>query len=143
MHTFASVADVLGLSAKESAARSPLGLVSRIENGLPVGALERIAHLVAPGDAQFKYRLVPKATYERRKAARRLSSDEGTLLARVARVWSLAREVWGSDEAARDFLFRAHPMIEDKRPIDVVLQNEIGSEMVIDILGRLKYGSAA
>lgn len=34
-------------------------------------------------------------------------------------------------------------MIEDRRPIDVVIQNEFGAEMVVDILGSLKYGSAA
>ena len=54
------VADVLGLPAKETAARSPFGLISRIEHGLPIAALERVAHLLAPGDAQFKYRLVPE-----------------------------------------------------------------------------------
>jgi putative toxin-antitoxin system antitoxin component (TIGR02293 family) len=137
------VADVLGLPAKETSARSPFGLISRIEHGLPIAALERVAHLLAPGDAQFKYRLVPKATFARRKVAHRLSSDEGTRLARVARIWSLALDVWQNDDDARDFLFRPHPMIEDKRPIDVVIQNEFGAEMVVDILGRLKYGSAA
>lgn len=40
----------------------------------------------------------------------------------------------------RDFLFGPHPMIEDKRPIDVVIHN---AETVVDILGRLKYTSAA
>ncbi|MGO7203174.1 antitoxin, partial [Rhizobium ruizarguesonis] len=29
------------------------------------------------------------------------------------------------------------------RPIDVVIQSEIGGELVLDILGSLKYGSAA
>ena len=143
MLAFASVADVLGLPAKEIAARSPFGLMSRIEDGLPVGALDRVARLLAPSDAQFKYRLVPKATYERRKTALRLSSDEGNRLARVARVWSLALDVWQTEEEAREFLFRPHPMLEDKRPIDIVIQNEIGAELVLDILGRLKYGSAA
>ncbi|WP_214473375.1 DUF2384 domain-containing protein [Mesorhizobium sp. dw_380] len=143
MLAFGNVADVLGLPAKEVAARSPFGLISRIENGLPIGALERVAHLLAPGDAQFKYRLIPKATYERRKTVHRLSSDEGTRLARVARVWGLAVDVWQNDEEARDFLFRPHPMIEDKRPIDVVILSEFGAEMVVDILGGLKYGSAA
>jgi putative toxin-antitoxin system antitoxin component (TIGR02293 family) len=143
MLAFADVADVLGLPAKEKSARSPFGLITRIELGLPVGALDRVARLLAPDDALFKYRLVPKATYERRKAAQRLSSDEGTRLARVARVWGLALDVWQSEEEARDFLFRSHPMIEDRRPIDVVIQNEFGAEMVIDILGGLKYGSAA
>ena len=143
MFAAVNVADVLGLPPKEQAARSPFGLIQRIENGLPLDALERVARLLAPGDAQFKYRLVPKATFERRKSSRRLSSDEGTRLARLARVWSLALDVWGSDDEARDFLFRPHPMMEDRRPIDVVIQSEFGAEMVLDILGGLKYGSAA
>jgi putative toxin-antitoxin system antitoxin component (TIGR02293 family) len=143
MLAFADVADVLGLPAKEAAARSPVGLISRIESGLPVGSLERVAHLIAPGDAQFKYRLVPKATFERRKSSHRLSSEEGTRLARVARVWSVALDVWQDEGEARDFLFRPHPMIEDKRPIDVTIQNEFGAEIVVNILSGLKYGSAA
>ena len=108
-----------------------------------VAALERLAGAVAPGDAQFKYRLVPRATYGRRKDGKVLSADEGTRLARLARVWSLALDVWGDEDAARDFLFRPHTMLEDKRPIDVVIQSEFGGEMVVDILGSLKYGSAA
>ena len=52
-------------------------------------------------------------------------------------------EVWKDEEEARAFLFRAHPMIEDKRPVDVIIQSEFGAEMVVDILNSLKYGSAA
>lgn len=142
MFVFSDVADVLGIPAAETAARSPFGLISRIEHGLPIGSLDRVAKLLAPLDTQFKYRLIPKATYERRRSAHRLSSDEGTRLARLARVWSVATDVWGSADEARGFLFRPHPMIEDRRPIDVVIQNEFGAEMVVDILGGLKYGSA-
>lgn len=90
----ANVAEVLGLAPTEQASRSPFGLIFRIEGGLPLESLERVAGLLAPGDAQFKYRLVPKATFERRKTSRRLSSSEGTRLARVARVWGLALDVW-------------------------------------------------
>lgn len=142
MIALANVADILGLPGK-LAPRSTIGLVARIEDGLPLDTLERVARLVAPGDSQFKYRLVPRATYERRKGKKVLSSEEGTRLARLARVWGLAREVWGGDEEARDFLFRPHPMIEDKRPVDVVIQSEFGAEMVVDILGGLRYGTAA
>ena len=63
-------------------------------------------------------------------------------MARLASVWALAREVWGSDEAARDFLFRPHPMLEGRAPVDVVLANEFGRPLVEGILGRLQYGSA-
>lgn len=137
------VADVLGLPKREAAARSPFGLIARIESGLPVEALERMANLVAPGDSQFKYRLVPKATFERRKVSHRLSSEEGTRLARLARIWSIAVETWQDADEARDFLFRRHAMIEDQRPIDVVLRSEFGAEIVVNILNGLKYGSAA
>lgn len=137
------VADVLGLPNKETASRSPFGLMSRIEKGLPVASLNRVAELLAPGDAQFKYRLVPKATFERRKISHRLSSDESTRLARLARVWSAALDVWKDADEAREFLFRSHPMIEDRLPIDLVIQSEFGAEMVVGILGSLKYGSAA
>lgn len=138
-----TMAEVLGLPGREAAPLSPFGLISRIESGLPLGALDRVARLIAPGDAQFKYRLVPKATYERRKGSHRLSSDEGARLARVARVWGLALAVWREEAEARDFLFRPHPMLEDRRPIDMVIGSEIGAELVLDILGRLQYGSAA
>ena len=143
MIALANVADVLGLPARETAARSPFGLISRIEHGLPVDTLARVAQLLAPGDTQFKYRLVPKATLDRRKSSRRLSTEEGTRLARVARIWWLALDVWQSEAEARDFLFRRHAMMEDRRPIDVVIQSEFGAELVSDILGGLKYGSAA
>lgn len=142
MLTMAHIADVLGLPRK-LASDSPIALVARIEDGLPLGALDRVAAAVAPGDAQFKYRLVPRATYERRKNKKVLSAEEGTRLTRLARVWGAALDVWGDEAEARDFLFRPHAMLEDKRPIDVVIQSEFGAEMVADILGSLKYGSAA
>lgn len=139
MTAFASVAGVLGVPAPGGA----FGLIARIEDGLPVKALDRLASKLAPGDTQFKYRLIPKATYERRKASHRLSSDEGGRLARLARIWALAVDVWGGEADARDFLFRPHAMLEDRRPVDVVIQSEIGAGLVLDVLGGLKYGTAA
>lgn len=141
MTTFADVAHVLGLSIPTG--RSAFGLIARIEDGLPVKALDRLAGKLAPADSGFKYRLVPKATYERRKATHRLSSEEGARLARLARVWAMAVDVWQDEAEARDFLFRPHPMLEDRRPVDVVIQSEIGAGLVLDVLGGLRYGSAA
>lgn len=141
MTAFADVAHVLGLP--KPGGGSAFGLISRIEDGLPVKSLDRLAGKLAPGDTQFKYRLVPKATYERRKATHRLSSDEGARLARLARVWALAVDVWRDEAEARDFLFRPHAMLEDRRPVDVVIRSEIGAGLVLDVLGGLKYGSAA
>ncbi|MBV9288149.1 MAG: DUF2384 domain-containing protein [Hyphomicrobiales bacterium] len=137
-----AVASSLGLAETSPEAHSLVMLIVRIERGLPVKALDKVARLVAPDDAHFRYRLVPKATLERRKAVNRLSPEEGARLARLANVWSAARDVWRDDEEARNFLFRPHPMADDRRPVDLVIQSEFGAALVLDILGGLKHGTA-
>src|SRR3546814_5387840 len=59
-----SVEQLLGVTLD---ADTLLDLAHRIEIGLPVGSVERLAGVVAPGDAEFKYRLLSKATLMRRK----------------------------------------------------------------------------
>lgn len=126
-------------------AMTALALMSEVEKGLPAAALDRVVRSIAPFDSQFVYKIVPRATLARRRADDgdwRLSVAEGTKLARLASVWALALDVWGGEPAARRFMFEAHPLLEGRRPIDVVLESEFGRPEVEAILGRLKYGSA-
>ena len=51
-------------------------------------------------------------------------------------------QVWKDDAAARRWLFKPHMMLEDRRPIDVVLASEFGRPVVESILGGLLYGTA-
>jgi putative toxin-antitoxin system antitoxin component (TIGR02293 family) len=148
MEAVAEMARILGIqgSAAERARGAPLApmrLIERIEAGLPLQALDRLTDFLAPGDAAFKYTLVPKATLNRRTAQKRLSPEESERLARLARVGAMARDVWKTDAAARAFLFRPHPMLEGRRPVDVARATDLGAQLVEGILGRLKYGSAA
>jgi putative toxin-antitoxin system antitoxin component (TIGR02293 family) len=144
------MSDVLGL--RPGAPAVPLSLLDEVEKGLPLAALDRLARSVAPGDAGFPTRLVARATLARRRralaaggnaATARLSAEESARVARLAAVWARAREVWGSENDARAFLFRPHPLLDGRRPIDVVLANEFGRQPVEDILGGLQYGTAA
>ena len=137
-----AVAEVLGIrGALESTA---FQLIARIEGGLPVAALDRLASAVAPKDAEFRHRLVPKATLARRKRAKRarLTVEESDRVARIAGLWAHARAVWKDDDAARAFLFRPHPMLQGRRPIDAAVSTELGADLVDRILGGLEYGSA-
>ena len=139
------VSAVLGIKAS-----GPLPLMSAIEQGLPLTALDRVVHSVAPADQKFAFRIIARATLARRRkalatkkrAAGRLSAEEGTRLARLAGVWAMALHVWGGEAAARQFMFEPHPLLHGRRPIDVVLENELGRPVVEGILGRLQYGSA-
>ena len=142
---FEEVAGMLGIKGRKDHPASPFDVIQRIQDGLPIAVLDRICRFVAPSDAGFKFRIVSRATLDRRRKARgaRLSSDESDRLARIAKVWAFAREVWGSDEDARAFLFRPHMMLEGRTPMEVAVRTDMGARLVEDILGRLKYGSAA
>jgi putative toxin-antitoxin system antitoxin component (TIGR02293 family) len=140
------VSEVLGIKVS-----GPLPLMSAVAQGLPLASLDRVIRSVAPSDSQFAFRIIPRATLARRRksfatttdrAEGRLSAEEGIRLARLASVWAMALDVWGDAEAARRFLFEPHPLLHDRRPVDVVLENELGRPVVEGILGRLKYGSA-
>jgi putative toxin-antitoxin system antitoxin component (TIGR02293 family) len=131
------------LGVKMTPEASAFELIRQIERGLSVSALDRLSGALAPSDRSFKYRIVPKPTYARRKKERRLSTEESARLARLARIWAFAKEVWGGEEEARAFMFRKHLLLKDQRPIDLVIKSEIGAHLVEETLGRLAYGTAA
>ena len=139
------VSNVLGLDVT-----GPFSLMAAVQEGLPLASLDRVVHSVSPSDSKFAFRLVARATLARRrkvsgastKAAGRLSADEGARLSRLAAVWAMALDVWGGEDAARRFMFDAHPLLHGRRPIDVVLDSELGRPVVESILGRLQHGTA-
>jgi putative toxin-antitoxin system antitoxin component (TIGR02293 family) len=140
------VSAVLGIKASD-----PFSLMAAVERGLPLAALDRVVHAVAPADSKFAFRIVTRSTLARRRktwattkhdVASRLSAEEGTRLARLANVWAMAVTVWGDEDAARQFMFEPHQLLQGRRPVDVVLENELGRPVVEGILGRLQYGSA-
>jgi putative toxin-antitoxin system antitoxin component (TIGR02293 family) len=137
-----SAARFLGLRTAARPTLSEVDCLELIRRGIPVQTLERLAAAVAPRDASFKYRIVPKANLVRARAAKRLTAAQGVLVARVASVWLQAARIWKSEQATRDFLFRPDPLLGGRNPMDLVLRNEIGAELVRGILGHLEHGSA-
>ena len=142
-----ALSDALGIRAV-----GPLPLMAAVSDGLPLTALDRVVHSVAPSDSRFAFRIVARATLARRRKAfasaaadqaeARLSAEEGGRLARLAAVWTVALEVWKSEDEARRFMFDPHALLHGRRPIDVVLEGELGRPIVEGLLGRLQYGSA-
>lgn len=116
--------------------------VTSIQSGLPIEAADRLAQEISPGDSTFKYHFVPKATYARRRSAARLSAPESERLVRVGQLWTFALEVWGGVEAARRFMTSSHMLLDDRTPLNVALESELGGKVVENILGRLAYGAA-
>jgi putative toxin-antitoxin system antitoxin component (TIGR02293 family) len=135
----ASVADLLGVKPKKP--ETTLTLAYSVARGLPVSALDKFATLVAPEDARrFSYRVVPKPTLERRRKEKRpLSTEESDRLARIAKVFAFALDVFRDEAKARSFLDRPHPMLDDKAPLEIALATSLGADAVINLLGRAAY----
>ena len=126
------------------ASLSPLAVAAQVENGFPIATLDRLTRAIAPDDPSFANRLVPRATLARRRAQPdgRLTTEESSRLLRVYAVWEFAVNIWKDEAKARDWLFGPHMMLDDRRPIDVVIASEFGRPVVEGILGRMYYGIA-
>lgn len=121
---------------------SAVDRVIRIREGLPYTLLDRVVEKISPQSPTLRYEIVAKATLARRKRENRLSADESAKLARLSELMEKAVQVWKSDEAARAFLFRPHPLLQMRTPISVAMMNEFGADLVRDILLRLEHGTS-
>jgi putative toxin-antitoxin system antitoxin component (TIGR02293 family) len=139
-----NVAALLGVKTKSRKELSKLDLADAVRRGIPLSAVDRVLQSIAPHDVALRNRIVPKATLARRRSggAPRLSPRESDRVARMASLWTIALDVWGSADAAQRFLREPHPLLDGRVPNEVAVDTEIGARTVEDILGRLKYGSA-
>lgn len=118
-------------------------LDSLVSHGLPKQALKAIVDNIGLNTEERKqllYRIVPEATYKRRRD--KLSAEESERTERLARIYATAQYVWNSEDEARVFLHTPHPMLQGRTPLDVSM-TELGARRVEELLWRLYYGIAA
>lgn len=138
-HPGVAVAELLGVKPKSQ--ESALALANSVQKGLPVSALEKFATHVCPHDVRrFSYRVVSKATLERRRREKKsLTTQESDRLARIAKVFAFALDIFRDEAKVRSFLERPHPMLDEKSPLEVALATGPGADAVINVLGRAAY----
>ncbi len=118
-------------------------LSSLVRNGLPKDALRTVAqHLFSDPKTRTRiiYRIVPEATYKRRKEL--LNPIESERTERLARVVATAEFVWDDLEDARRFLTTPHPELSDCTPLEVAM-TELGARQVEEILWKIFHGILA
>jgi putative toxin-antitoxin system antitoxin component (TIGR02293 family) len=87
--------------------------------------------------------IVPRRTLVHRKTRREsLTHDESDRAVRIARVTSLAEEVFGDDAKASRWLRKAKTRFEGRSPLEM-LRTEAGARLVEEMLLQLDYGFAA
>lgn len=134
------IAQVMGLKRK---VRSLSELSAAVSEGLPKSALSAsVARVfpVGPERTAILYRVIPEATFKRRRD--HLKSEESERTERLARVIATAEYVWDDQKEAQRFLKTPHSQLGGLRPIEVAL-TELGARRVEELLWKLFYGVAA
>lgn len=132
-----AIADVLGIRSK---VRSLRDLQKIVEHGLPKSSLRNcVMHAVSDTKEQWSvvYKIVPSATYKRRKHNLKLGESERT--ERLARVIATALYVWNDKEDAKRFLQSPHPTLGMKTPIEAS-RTELGARRIEELLWGIFYG---
>jgi putative toxin-antitoxin system antitoxin component (TIGR02293 family) len=138
------IAEVLGgPSVLGKTMTSVLLLNDAVERGLPKATLRNVARRIfadAAGQRAMMHRIVPEATYKRRRE--RLSPAESERTERLARVVATAEDVWQDREQTRRFLTTPHAELGGKTPLEAAL-TELGARQAEEVMARIVYGLPA
>jgi putative toxin-antitoxin system antitoxin component (TIGR02293 family) len=119
---------------------TPGALDDLVRKGLPYGAIEAIVNRIAVNLPELVALLASsKRTIARRKAEKRLSAAESDRLARLARVFAQAEEVFEDKEKARRWIHKPNRVLGGRTPLQA-LETDIGTLEVVRILGRIEFG---
>jgi len=120
--------------------RSALDWVSVIRQGLSSAAVDSLAKTLRVTQSELAVALgIPERTLARRKKAGMLNSEESAKLVRLARVVGRARETFEDLDIALDWLKSPNAALAGATPLSL-LDTDIGTESVMDTLGRVEHG---
>jgi putative toxin-antitoxin system antitoxin component (TIGR02293 family) len=132
----------IGTKLGVSGLSSDRDLARLVEERLPLAAVESLSSHGMSDDEIYRF-IVPRRTLVHRKNRHEpLTQDESDRAVRIARITSLAEEVFGEDAKAARWLRKAKARFADRSPLEM-LRTEAGARLVEEMLLQLDYGFAA
>ncbi len=114
-------------------------LARLVEERLPLLSIESLTSHGLSDEEIYTY-IVPRRTLVHRKSRREpLTHDESDRAVRIARITSLAEEVFGDDAKAGRWLRRIKERFNGRTPLEVS-RTEAGARLVEEMLLQLDYG---
>ncbi|MGH7831140.1 MAG: type II RES/Xre toxin-antitoxin system antitoxin [Candidatus Binatia bacterium] len=111
-----------------------------VKKGLPYASLEALIGKFGLGREEAAAALhLPQRTIARRKKEQKLRVDESDRLLRLARVSAQAAATLGSEEKAAQWLRRPNRALGSLAPLELI-DSDIGTRQVEDVLGRIEHG---
>jgi putative toxin-antitoxin system antitoxin component (TIGR02293 family) len=120
--------------------RTALDWVSIIRQGISSAVVDALTKTLRVTQAELAIALaIPERTLARRKKEGVLNSEESAKLVRLARVIGRAAEVFEDLDASIDWLKSPNAALAGVPPLSL-LDTDIGTESVMDTLGRIEHG---
>lgn len=121
-----------------------LSMADAIAKGFPEKALERVKESLGLTDAEIASTLgmSPKTIGRLRSGRALLTPVTSDRLYRLARIFSLAKDVFEDVDPAREWLKHPQVGLGNRVPLEL-MTTEAGAREVEDLLGRLEYGVLA
>jgi putative toxin-antitoxin system antitoxin component (TIGR02293 family) len=135
---YARMESKLGLTALHSDS----DLVQIVEDRLPLATVDALGSNGMTDEEIYQF-IVPRRTLAHRKSRQEpLSHEESDRAVRIARIASLAEEVFGDDAKAARWLRKPKARFTQRTPLEL-LRTEAGARVVEEMLLQLDYGFAA
>jgi putative toxin-antitoxin system antitoxin component (TIGR02293 family) len=115
-------------------------LIYQLKQGLSTDAFDMLKErLNITDNALSKIVQIPQRTLNRRREKGRLRTDESERVLRLAQVYDMAFNVFGSQEKAESWLKKVARGLGGKIPLEYA-DTDLGAHEVINLLGRIDHG---
>lgn len=115
-------------------------MITQLRQGLSTNSFEKLRQgLNLTDHALAKIVQIPKRTLDRRRAAGKFSTDESERVLRLAQVFDMAMEVFGTREKAESWLKKPARGLGGKIPLEYT-DTQLGAHEVMLLLGRIEHG---
>jgi putative toxin-antitoxin system antitoxin component (TIGR02293 family) len=115
-------------------------LISQLKQGLSTDAFDMLKErLNITDNALSRIVQIPQRTLNRRREKGRLRTDESERVLRLAQVYDMAFQVFGTREKAESWLKKPARGLGGKIPLEYA-DTDLGAHEVINLLGRIDHG---
>ena len=116
-------------------------LADAAARGLPSTSLTSLSNRLgwSRADVVKELGIAPRTVARRMTSKKPLSSSESERVLRLARVLARAADVLESEASARRWLVEPNRALGGRKPL-MLLRNDIGTELVLNELGKIDYG---
>ncbi|MGC9199649.1 MAG: type II RES/Xre toxin-antitoxin system antitoxin [Acidobacteriaceae bacterium] len=132
----------IGVKLGVTSLSSDRDLARLVHDRLPLASVESLSHHGITDEEIYSYILPRRTLTHRRTRHESLTHEESDRAVRIARITSLAEEVFGDEGKASRWLRKAKARFEGRSPLEM-LRTEAGARLVEETLLQLDYGFVA